>query len=141
MKALALSCVALLCCAGAAGEQMRRFGDWQVHYMLVQTTFLKAEIAAGYGITRGRDRAMLNISVLDADQKPTRVTIHGHVTNLLEQQQPLDFAEVSEGSAVYYLATVKHTDQEVLRFEVTITPPGESPKVLKFQQRVYWDRG
>ena len=118
---------------------MQKFGKWEVHYVLVPTTFIKPAIAEQYGITRSRDLAMLNVSVLDETQQPTPVTISGHATNLLGQQQTLAFANVLEGSAVYYLATVKHTHQEVLRFEVRITPPGDTEKTLRFQQKVYWD--
>jgi hypothetical protein len=118
---------------------MRRLGNWDVHYVLIPTTFLNKNIAANYGIDRGRDRALLNISVLADDGTPSAARVSGVVTNLLGQQQPLEFSEVREESAIYYLASVKHTDREVLRFEVNILPADEIPAQLKFQQQVYWD--
>lgn len=63
----------------------------------------------------------------------------GHMTNLLGQQQGLKFKEVREGTAIYYLATIKYTDREVLRFNIRLTPPEDSTKELKFQQQMYWD--
>jgi len=120
-------------------EQMQKFGDWEVHYILVPTTFLKPAIAEQYGIVRGRDRAYLNISVLDGALEPSLVGIEGTMTNLLGQQQHLEFREVREGSAVYYLTAIKYTDREVLRFNILVTPPGDSTKTLKFQQKMYWD--
>ncbi len=120
-------------------EQMQKFGDWEVHYILVPTTFLKPAIAEQYGIVRGRDRAYLNISVLDRDLDPVSIGIDGTMTNLLGQQQDLEFREVREGSAIYYLTTIKYTDREVLRFEILVTPPEDSSKTLKFQQQMYWD--
>ena len=129
----------IMACLQADAEQMRRLGSWDVHYALVPTTFLKPEVAARYQITRGRDRAMINISVLDGDGSPVRVRISGTMINLLGQREPLEFREVLEGPAVYYLVEIKHTDREVLRFEVDITPPDGKAQQLTFQQEMYWE--
>ncbi len=58
---------------------------------------------------------------------------------MFSQQTLLEFREIREGEAVYYLATVKHTDRELLRFQITVVPPGVSKKVLNFKQTMYWD--
>ena len=129
----------LLTSASLQAEQMQKFGDWEVHYILVPTTFLKPDIAEHYGIARERDRAYLNVSVLNRELEPAPVRITGEMTNLLGQRQQLQFREVREGSAIYYLATIKHTDREVLRFNILVTPPRDSTKVLKFQQQMYWN--
>lgn len=121
------------------GEQMRRFGDWQVHYVVVPSGFLKADIAARHDIIRGRDRAFLNISVLDAAGDASRVDIRGHSINLLGQQYELGFREVLEGNAVYYLADFRFSNEEVLRFKIRITAPGSSEMLLEFQQQLYWE--
>lgn len=120
-------------------EQMQAFGDWKVHYSLFQTEFLNPQIASQYQVTRGRDRALLNISVLDVNDNPVRAEVAGTMTNLLSQQQSLAFREILEGVAVYYLAPVRHTDRELLRFRITIRSPGDGEKVLTFQQSMYWD--
>lgn len=120
-------------------ERMQVFGDWKVHYALFPTEFLKPEITSLYQITRGRDRALLNISVLDVTGKPVRAEVTGTRKNLLSQKQPLAFREVREGDAVYYLAPVRHTDHELLRFRITVVPPGDGGNVLTFQQTMYWD--
>lgn len=138
MKQLLLALI-LLFGISAGAEQMRRLGNWDVHYVLIPTMFLNKDIAANNQITRGRDRALLNISVIGDDGTPVAADVSGFVMNLLGQQQALDIVEVREGSAIYYLATLKYTDREVLRFEVTITPPDDIPQVLKFQQQVYWE--
>ena len=129
----------LLLSAPLQADQMQKYGDWEVHYILVPTTFLKPAIAEQYGIVRGRDRAYLNISVLDRELDPVPIAIDGTMTNLLGQQQHLEFREVREGAAIYYLTAIKFTDREVLRFEILVTPPGDSVKTLKFQQQMYWD--
>ena len=135
IPALVLACITM----DVKAEQMRNLGDWEVHYVLVPTTFLNKDIAASYQIERGRDRALVNISVLDENGSPVVAEVTGRVTNLLSQTEELEFSEITEGPAVYYLAEVKHTDRDMLRFEVSIFPPDQTTQVLEFQQRVYWD--
>ena len=67
------------------------------------------------------------------------MTLNGEVTNLLEQRAGLDFREIREGDAIYYLAEVRHTDRETLRFHVEITTPDGITRALKFQQQMFWD--
>ncbi|MGE0625160.1 MAG: DUF4426 domain-containing protein [Pseudomonadales bacterium] len=138
---LANAALCALLCAPATlhAEQKQRLGPYEVHYVLVQSTFFSEEIASRYGIVRGRDRALLNISVLDEDGAAIHATLEGTVTNLLGQVTALDIREVTEGPAVYYLAEVKHTDRETLRFAVTITASDGVAHELRFQQQMFWD--
>ncbi len=139
-------CAVLLCCLAAVllvpaagAEQRKRLGNWDVHYVVIRTSFLKPEIAARHDIVRGPDRALVNISVIGDDGRPVVATLSGRVRNLLEQETPLEFQEVREGEAVYYLAQVKHTDREILRFYVDIRPPDGTVQRLEFQQQMYQD--
>ena len=122
-----------------SAEQMQRLGPFDVHYVVVQSTFFSEEIAGRYGIVRGRDRALLNLSVLDETGKAVRAEVSGTVTNLLGQLSALEFREVVEGPATYYLAEVRHTDRETLRFAVTITADDGVSRELTFQQQMFWD--
>ena len=53
----------LLLCSPASGQQSETFGPYELHYSVVNTTFIDAKVAATYGITRGKKRAILNLSV------------------------------------------------------------------------------
>ena len=44
----------------------------------------------------------------------------GVARNLLGTTKTLDFKKVTEGEAIYYLATVPFTHKEVLRFDINI---------------------
>lgn len=134
-----LTLLLILATPGAWAEQVARLGPWAVHYVVVGTTFLKPEVATEYGVTRGRDRAFMNLSVLDAEGRAVPAEVSGIMINLLSQQQRLQFREVQEGEAIYYLAEFKHTDRDTLRFVVDIVPPDGEPQQLRFQQRMYWD--
>jgi hypothetical protein len=123
----------------AVAEQMRRLGPYQAHYVVVQSTFFSKQIAERYQIVRGRDRAIMNLSVLGEEGLPVRVEPQGVYINLLEQRFELPFREIREGTAVYYLAEIRHTDRETLRFRVSITTPDGVTRELEFQQQMYWD--
>jgi hypothetical protein len=118
---------------------MQHFGGWDVHYIVLPTGFLKPGIAAGYDIVRGRDRAFVNVTILDDQGSPTKVAILGHATNLLGQRTELIFRQIAETGAVYFVADLKHSDEETLRFEIHITPPDGGDINLKFQQKLYWE--
>jgi len=125
--------------APAAAEQFEQLGRFEAHYSVVPTTMLKPAIAADYGITRARDRALVNIAVIDPASGPVPATVGGTVRDLLSVEQPLEFAEVREGEAIYYLTTVTHGNEETLRFFVDVETPDGSSHRLEFQQKLYWD--
>ena len=53
--------------APAAAQQSTRYEQFELHHSIVYTTFLSPEVAAEYGIARGADKAILTLSVRDAD--------------------------------------------------------------------------
>lgn len=123
----------------AHAEQMQEFGTWQVHYVVIPTTFLLPEVAEQYNITRGKDRALINVSLIHNTDGPSTATASGEVINLLSQRQQLEFREVREGDAIYYLADLKHTDRDLLRFELQVKTPQGRMLQVKFQQKMYAD--
>ena len=125
---------------GAAAEQKMVFGDYEAHYIILPTTDLNASIANKYDLPRAKDRALVNVSVLNKAAKPVRVEIDGRSENLLGQRQRLQFSEVVEGEAIYYLAILRHADEEFHRVAIDITLPDGDPAELRFQQQMFWLR-
>ena len=125
---------------GAWAEQKERFGDVEVHYVVIPTTFLTPAVAERYNVVRARDRALVNLSIIDvADGKARSASVTGTATNLLSQAQALNFVESREGDAIYYLAQLTHDNQDLLRFEIHIHPNQRREQVLKFQQKLHWE--
>ena len=139
LQAMAGLAVLLSLVPVARAEQKVAIGDFEAHYVVFPSTFLSAEIAGTYGITRARDLSVVNLSVLDAAGEGTTAAVAGRVKNLLGQLSPLKFREIREEKALYYIAEVRHTNREVLRFSIAITPPGEPTHDLAFQQELFWD--
>ena len=121
-------------------EQQITFGDYQVHYIVLPTTDLNAKVADKYNLPRGRDRALVNISVLDKSGTPVGARVHGSSENLLGQRQQLSFTEVAEGTAIYYLALLRHADEEYHRVAIDVELPNGELGELRFKQQMYWDR-
>ena len=125
----------------ASAENMKRLGSMNVHYMAIGSTFFTPEIAKVYGITRSRFNGLINISVLDNSKagKPAKtVSITGKAKNNLGQFKAIDFTEVKEGDAIYYLAQIKYSNEETIHFTLNIND-GKEQQTLKFSQKFYVD--
>jgi hypothetical protein len=125
--------------SAAHAEQKKQIGQYEVHYIVIPTTFLQAKIADEYDLVRGRDRSLINISVLDANNVPVSVQITGSTRNLLEQRQKFNFRQITEGEAVYYLAVLRHADEEHHRLSFQFSFPDGTSGGLNWQQKLYWE--
>lgn len=125
--------------AQAGGQQ--DFGDYVVHYNALSTDFLSPEVARNYGITRSRNRALINISILKKSlgvgTEPQLAEVNGKAVNLRGQSRALDFREVRDGSAIYYLSETGINDGETLDFTINATPAGGNPLTVRFRQEFF----
>lgn len=126
--------------SSAYAENSMEFGDYVIHYNAFRSDVLSPEIAKNYNLTRRSNRAIVNIAVLkkvmDTTGKPTAAEVTGKLTNLTGQLKSIEFHQIKEDTAIYYLAEVQFTEGEYLRFDIEVTPEGESqPAKLKFDRR------
>lgn len=125
----------------ANAENMTKIDQLDVHYIAFGATFLTPKIAKAYGIQRSRYNGVINISVLDNSKKgkpAKRVSISGKARNDLGQIKTLEFEEVTEGDAIYYLSQVTYSDEETFYFDITLND-GSGNKSFKFKQKFYVD--
>jgi len=140
-KTIALMILTFGLVSGVSAENMKKMGSMNVHYIALGATFLTPEIARTYNIERSRYNGLINIAVLNntVEGMPAKsVSITGTARNDLGQIKQLDFAEVKEGEAIYYLAQIKYSDEETYYFDFHITDGTESHK-LTFKQKFYVD--
>lgn len=133
--------LALIYTTSVNAENMKEMDDINVHYIALGSTFLTPEIAKAYGIERSRYKGLVNIAVLDntQDGNPAKtVNINGRARNDIGQIKSLDFMEVKEGDAVYYLAQVSYSNEETIYFDIMITDKGKQHN-LTFSQKFYVD--
>ncbi|HCU65369.1 MAG TPA: DUF4426 domain-containing protein [Rheinheimera sp.] len=141
MKLFTAMLPALLLFAAVASpvqaEQKKQLGPWDVHYIAMPSTLIEPAIASTYKIERSKFNGLVNISVLNSsDQKAQQVTLSGSAKNLLGQQKTLNFTQVVEGEAIYYLAQLPYRNEERLSFVIDIRQ-GNQNQQLKFEHTFY----
>lgn len=137
-----LSAILGVTSAGTPAEQSASFGDYTVHYSAFTTDILTPEVAKVYGIQRSKSRALLNVSVLKkvmgTTGQPVRAKIQASATNLSAQLRQLNFRELSDSGAIYYLAETAVGDGETLKFSIVVTPENEPvPTTVTFDQQFF----
>ena len=128
-------------------ETSKTFGNYVVFYNAFPSTTLLPAVAADYKIERGNDIAFINIAVrnqANGADVAQAVTINGSYSDLM-QSRPLQFREIHEQNAIYYIAQVHYNNREVLRFDVQVQPqlhanelaPVGSPFKISFTRKFY----
>jgi uncharacterized protein DUF4426 len=150
---VALSSLALLAaCSGAeqdtaapqaepAGASFVEIGDHIIHFSAQSTDQLPPEVARTYNIVRSQNRAMLNVSVL---QRGTNTAVTADVkvktVNLTGQLKNVTMRVVREQEAIYYIGETPVANQEVLIFDISVTPDGvEQASNVRFKRQFYTD--
>lgn len=143
-KPYCLLIVTLILAGNLQAEQKKVFGDYDVHYSVVTSTFLKPEVAKAYSITRGKNRAVVNIAIRkqlgNGQTKAQRALVKGKTTDLVHSAE-LVFQEIQEQQAIYYLAELSFYDKDMRTFNIKVQPdPNIAPYTLKFSKTLYIDQ-
>lgn len=138
MHRLASLIICLLLALPAAAERKQTFGELDVHYSVFNSSFLQPDIAAAASLTRSKTVGVLNIAALKGGKgQPAKVS--GTLKNLLGQTTPLQFKQVLESGAVYYLAEFPLREREMLTFSINVQIGDGAPHTLTFNQEVFPD--
>lgn len=135
-------------CAQEPGQppvaSSKTFGPYEIYYSVAPTAFISEATAAAYQITRAKDQAMVNVSVrkqaeADDGDVPHAATVKGTYSDLM-QSKPLNFREVKEQGAIYYIATFRHGDKELLRFDLSVQVDPQLPaQKISFTRKLFVD--
>jgi len=127
----------------AMAENSKSFGDYVVHYNAFRSDTLTPEIAKAYSLTRRNNRMVVNITVQKKNgdvTKPVKAKVTGFASNLTGQVKDLDFKEIHDGEAIYYLAQSQVAHLETLKFDIKASPAGSSLVAnVNFKQKFYTD--
>ena len=130
----------ILFMAPTQAEQKQQVGNFDIHYMALGSTFITPAIAKTYGIERSRYNGIINIAVLDTSQEgnpAVAVEISGIANNLLDAKKDLNFKEIREGDAIYYIAEVPYRDDQEINFNIAIKHGNQLNTNLQFKQKFY----
>lgn len=130
--------------SSAYAENAMNFGDYVVHYNAFRSDTLTPEIAKAYQITRRNNRMVVNITVLkrlsDGKTMPVKANVEGFASNLTGQVKSLEFSEIVDGEAIYYIAQAQVSHQETLKFEIKASPQNSGiTGTVKFNQQFFTD--
>jgi hypothetical protein len=127
----------------AFAENSKAFGNYIVHYNAFRSDILTPEIAKAYSLTRRNNRMVVNITVQKKDgdaSKPVKANVEGFASNLSGQTKTLEFKEIHDGEAIYYLAQAQVSNRETLKFDIKATPDGETITAqVNFTQQFFTD--
>ncbi len=126
----------------AQAEQMQQFGDYEVHYSLVNTRHIPAQVAKVYDIVRADNRILLNVAIRKrgdgletvAQQAELKGTRHD-----LMRTYNLEFTEIKEQDAIYYISEFKVINEEFSRFAIDIKISEDENFTLEFKHTMYVD--
>ncbi|VVP04370.1 DUF4426 domain-containing protein [Pseudomonas fluorescens] len=134
---LLTACLSVTAVAADAikGERKETFGDVTVHYNTFNSTFLTPDIAKSAELIRSKNQGVINISVIK-DGKPLIAQVSGAVKDLTSQSVPLNFKQVTEQGAIYYIAQYPVPQQETRTFEIKVQT-GDKINTINFNQELF----
>ena len=124
-----------------AGETMQDIGEYIVHFSALTTDRLPSEVARAYSITRSKNRAMLNVSVVaKADGRSVPANVDVTVSNLTGQIKNITIRRINEQEAIYYIGDITVANRENLIFDLSVTPNGvDQPADIRFMREFFTD--
>jgi Domain of unknown function (DUF4426) len=139
---LLLSLCVVLGASHRARADSKRFGEYEVDYGVVASNFLRPEVAAGYGITRARNRAVVNVTLhrrIGEQWLPVAARVTGEHGDLI-RKSPIAFREMRRDGAVFAVGEFAFEDGDSVYFRLAIVPEGDNATlVLEFNQTLYAD--
>ena len=121
----------------ASADQLVTWSGYEIHYSSFSSLIIPDDVARVHGITRARGRIVTNISVRK-DGVSVEAIVTGTARNLLNQILPLEFSEVQEQDAIYYLANQIIDEKDTIRFKIIVRPTDSTEDYeLNFMRRYY----
>jgi len=142
----------LAACGGGGGETtvptaqpaeatFADIGSHIVHFSAQSTNLLPRETAAAYDIIRSKNRAMLNVSIIEkGSHKSATAVVAVKTVNLTGQLKNVVMVKHQEQDAIYYIGVTPVANRETLIFDVSVQPEGEDhASQFRFKRQFYSD--
>lgn len=120
-------------------ESSQSIGDFIVHYNALSTESLPPSVARAYGITRSKNKGLLNISVLKkgGDFQGVEADIDVSATNLTGQFRDLELRTIADKKAIYYISVFSVANRETLDFSIKVTTSDNKTGNIKLRQQFF----
>jgi hypothetical protein len=125
------------------GESVKKIEGFEVHYSVFNSSFISEQVAQAYKLTRGKDKAIINIAILqkqkDGSLKNVEAKVSGTQSDLIHKKT-LSFQKVQEQQAIYYIAEFSFNHKETIYFKIDAKVDGRiTPLHLDFNKALYVD--
>ncbi len=127
-----------------AHAESEDFGDYQVHWSVLPSTFLTPETAKANNLQRSKGIGIVNIAIMQKNEsgilKPVTGQVEGKASNDIQQVKFLAFRRIQEGDSVYFIAQYQYSSGELMTFNVTARPSGHSQDLpVRFAHTLFSD--
>ncbi len=123
----------------AFAESSKTIGNFIVHYNAISTESLPPTVARAYGITRSKNKGLLNISVLKkgAGFQGVEAKIDVSATNLTGQLRDIQLRKIVEQNAIYYISVFSVANRETLDFSIKVITEDNQTGNIKLRQQFF----
>lgn len=92
-----------------------------VYYNVFNSTIIPADIAKIHNLVRAKDQVYVNVALVKkTGGNGIAATMTGYHRNLMQQKFKLDFIEIKEATATYYLAPIRFFNEEILHIDISV---------------------
>jgi hypothetical protein len=113
-----------------------------VYYNVFNSSLIPAKVARTYSLVRAKDRVYLNVALVKKSGgygvAPSK--LRGVYRNLMQQKFPLEFIEIKEATATYYLAPIRFNNEDILHLDITVQADANSAEsTFTITKKLYLD--
>ena len=109
-------------------ENSTKADGYTIHHNAMTTDTLSATVAKAYGITRSRNRGMINISLIKDKAgtigTSTPANVEVNIKRLIGRTDKVEMREIREDHAIYYIGVFGIVSGEKLSFNIAVKPEG-----------------
>lgn len=128
--------------ANAQDNISYELADHTVYYNVFNSSLIPAKVARSYNLIRAKDRVYLNVAVVkkSGGYGVAPAKLEGVYRNLMQQKFPLDFIEIKEATATYYLAPIRFNNEDILHLDITVQADANTPEsTFTITKKLYLD--
>ncbi len=92
-----------------------------IYYNVFNSTMIPPDIARVHNLVRAKDQVYVNVALVKkTGGNGIPAIISGYHRNLMQQKFELEFIEIKEPEATYYLAPIRFINEEILHIDITV---------------------
>lgn len=122
----------------AIDDDTRKFGPYTLYFSIFNSLSIPPEVANIHHLVRAKNQALINVAIKETTTgNPVAADVSATATNLMQQSRQLEFKEIEEPGAVYYIGSFRHTNEELVHMDFDITVPGEPHYEFRVTRKLY----